>query len=76
MNVPMLIEISSTVVSALLTIDACVDRVAFRTLSKLIDRLPPYRPGGRYRSRSEPERYAALRRPIRVTTPKPPDGGS
>lgn len=47
---------------ALSALDFWLDRVITKALFKLIDRLPPYRPGGRYRSQSEPRKYALFRR--------------
>jgi hypothetical protein len=47
---------------ALYAVDLWLGRVLTQALFSLVDRLPPYRPGGRYRSRSEPKRYASARK--------------
>jgi hypothetical protein len=57
------IAIGAAALVALLVADFLLDRLMIRALFRLIDRLPPYRPGGRYRSQSTPERYAPLRKP-------------
>lgn len=54
------------IIIALLLADFLVHRLIIRALVGLIDRLPPYRPSGRYRSRSEPEKYASFRKPRNV----------
>lgn len=61
MTVP--IAIGSTVTITLLVADLLLNRLTVRTLFALLDRLPPYRSGGRYKSQSTPEKYASLRRP-------------
>lgn len=53
------------IVIAVMVIDHLSVRLVNRLLLKLADRLPPYRPGGRYRSQSAPEKYASLRRPLK-----------
>lgn len=50
------------ILAALLVVHFWLDRIIVRVLSKLVDRLPPYRPGGRYRSQCSPEKYASLRK--------------
>lgn len=57
------IAIGSAVTITLLVADLLLNRLTVRTLFALLDRLPPYRPGGRYKSQSTPEKYASLRRP-------------
>ena len=59
----MLIGIGIAVVIALIVADCLLDRLMIRAVFALIDRLPPYRPGKRYKSRSMPEKYAAFRKP-------------
>lgn len=48
--------------AAVVALDLWLDRVVTRTLFKALDRLPPFRPGGRYRSSSMTERYEALKK--------------
>ena len=55
--------IGAVVIIALLIADFLFYRLIIRALYALVDRLPPYRPGGRYRSQAEPGKYASLRRP-------------
>lgn len=57
------IAISASVLVVLLVADFLFYRLIIRALFRLVDLLPPYRPGGRYRSQSTPERYARLRKP-------------
>ena len=58
-----LIAIGAAVIIALLVADFLFYRLINRALFALVDRLPPYRLGGRYRSQAESEKYASLRRP-------------
>jgi hypothetical protein len=62
MNVVVSVVVGVPVLIALYSVDLRLGRVVMRALFRLVDRLPPYRPGGRYHSRSEPEKYASLRR--------------
>ncbi len=62
MSMVVLVVILAAVLLALYAVDAWLGRTVARALFRLVDRLPPYRPGGRYHSRSEPEKYASLRR--------------
>jgi len=57
------IATGAAVIIALLVADFLFYRLMIRALFALVDRLPPYRPGGRYRSKATPEKYASLRRP-------------
>jgi hypothetical protein len=59
----MWIVIGAIIIVTLLIVDFWLDRLVLRALFKLVERLPPYRPGGRYRSQSTPEKYASLRKP-------------
>jgi hypothetical protein len=54
LSVAVIFAISSAVLVALLVADFFLCRFAIRALFGLIGRLPPYRPGGRYRSQSTP----------------------
>lgn len=56
------IAIGAAVLVALLVANFLFYRLMIRVLFRLIDLLPPYRPKGRYRSQSTPERYASLRK--------------
>ena len=62
MSVVVSVVVGVAVLLALYAIDLWLGRVVMRALFRVVDRLPPYRPGGRYHSRSEPEKYASLRR--------------
>ncbi|WP_153002916.1 hypothetical protein [Sphingomonas sanguinis] len=55
--------IGLAVIVALLLADFLFYRLMIRALVRLIDRLPPFRLGGRYRSQSTPEKYASFRKP-------------
>jgi hypothetical protein len=57
------IAIGSALLITLLIVDFLLYRLMVRSLFGLVDLFPPYRPGGRYRSQSTPEKYAALRKP-------------
>jgi hypothetical protein len=57
-----MIGIAAVVLAALLVADFLFYRLVIRALFRLVDHLPSYRPGGRYRSQSEPEKYGRLRR--------------
>jgi hypothetical protein len=61
LSITVLIAIGAGIVVALLVVDFLLYRLTIRALIGLIDHLPRYRPGGRYRSQSTPERYASLR---------------
>lgn len=63
MSITAAIAIGAAVLGVLLVADFLFYRLMTRALFKLVDLLPPYRPGGRYRSQSAPERYATLRKP-------------
>ncbi|WP_395331231.1 hypothetical protein WBP06_01705 [Novosphingobium sp. BL-8H] len=63
MSVTATVAIGAAVIVALLTVDFLFYRLMIRGLERLIDLLPPYRPGGRYRSQSTPKKYASLRWP-------------
>jgi hypothetical protein len=56
------IAIFAALLVALLAADFLFYRLVMRALFGLIDRLPPYRPGGRYRSQSTPEKYRSTRK--------------
>ena len=57
------IAIFLAVLLPLFVADFWLNRLIPRALFKLADRLPRYRPGGRYQSQSMPEKYASLRKP-------------
>ncbi len=63
LNEIVFIAIGVAVITALLVVGLWFNRLVVRALFKLVDCLPPFRPGGRYRSQSLPEEYASLRRP-------------
>jgi hypothetical protein len=62
LSVTVFIAIGAAVLIALLVADFLFYRLMIRALFGLVDRLPPYRPGGRCRSQSTPAKYASLRR--------------
>lgn len=62
MSMTVVIASGAAVLITLLVADLLLYRLMIRVLFGLVDRLPPYRPGGRYRSQFTPERYATLRR--------------
>jgi hypothetical protein len=66
MSMTVVIASGAAVLVALLVADLTLYRLVFRALFGLVDRLPPHRPGGRYRSQSSPERYAPVRKPRNV----------
>ena len=57
------IVMGAAVLAALLVANYLLYRLMIRAMFKLIDLLPPYRPGGRYRSQATPEKYASLLKP-------------
>ncbi len=59
----MLDAIGLAAIIVLLIIDYMFFRLISRTLAWAVNRLPQYRPGGRYRSQSTPEKYAPLGKP-------------
>jgi hypothetical protein len=63
LNTTVVIAIGAAVLAALLIADFLFYRLMIWALFRLVDLLPLYRPRGRYRSRSTPERYASLRKP-------------
>lgn len=56
MDETVVIAIFAALLVALLAADFLFQRLVMRALFGLIDRLPPYRPGGRYRSQSAPDK--------------------
>ena len=56
------IAVFLTLLAALFAIDHWFHRLMDRALFKLVDYLPPYSIWRRYRSRSDPEKYARFRR--------------
>ena len=48
--------------SVLIIADYWLHHLVLRGLFKLLDRLPPYRRNGRYRSQSMPGAYSSLRK--------------
>jgi hypothetical protein len=62
MGITATVAIGAAVIVALLIADFLFHRLMIRALERLIDLLPQYRPGGRYRSQSAPEKYASMRR--------------
>jgi hypothetical protein len=62
MSVVVSVVIGVAALLVLYAVDLWLSQVVVRALFRLVNRLPPYRPGGRYHSRSEPEKYASLRR--------------
>ena len=74
MSVVVSVTVSVAVLLALNVVDLWLGRIVTRALFRLVDRLPPYRPGGRYHSRSEPKKVciAAQETERPLTHPAPP----
>jgi hypothetical protein len=71
LSVTATVTIGAVVIITLLTVDYLFHRLMLRAFERLIDRLPPYRLNGRYRSQSEPDKYALLPKPRNGS--QPPD---
>ena len=63
MGTTVIIAIGAAILVALLIADLLLDWFIIRSVFRLIDRLPPYRSGGRYHSQATPEKYSSLRKP-------------
>jgi hypothetical protein len=61
MSMIVVIAFVATILALLLLVDLRVDRVVTRVLFRLVDWLPPFRPGGRYRLQSASKMYASSR---------------
>ena len=54
--------IGLAIIMVFLMVDYLFSRMVVRALVWAVDRLPPYRPGGRYKSQSSPEKYVPFRK--------------
>ncbi|MEJ8631544.1 hypothetical protein P0F65_20675 [Sphingomonas sp. I4] len=63
MSLMVLNAIGLAAIIVFLIVDYLFLRVVLRSLIWIVDRLPLYRAGGRYRSQSSPEKYARFRKP-------------